>query len=167
MSRVVLALVLAFVFLSQEAPDVKTGTIVGEILPSRQARVRGSVRLALLDEKYTNMYDAEALQRLDEYWETFKPTFVRSKELFYPISQVAQTEAIEYVMGKMRQEGADLLRMTGSSTPDGRFEFRNVPFGEYKVVAFGSLGADNFVWLGWVNLDTTDPVHVELKSTLP
>jgi hypothetical protein len=155
----------------QEAPvekTDKTGSIVGEIIAGvKTPPVNRPVRVTLLNETYTNLYDAETLHRIDDYWERFKPAFVENKELFFPISQVAQTEALELVLSKRRQDGQDSLALTVNSTPDGRFEFRNVPLGEYKIVAFGAVGANEFVWQGWVNLEASEPVRVQLKTTLP
>jgi hypothetical protein len=152
----------------QEAPATKTGTLTGELIPSAKTPpVTRPVKVVLLTETYTNLFDGEALRRTDEYWERFKPAFIEQKELFYTISQLAQTEAIEYVLSRMRQDGFDFSRMSRDTSADGRFEFRNLPLGEYKIVAYGAAGGSEFVWQGWKNLEGSEPAHVQLKTTLP
>ncbi|HEX4997855.1 MAG TPA: carboxypeptidase-like regulatory domain-containing protein [Terriglobia bacterium] len=152
---------------AQTSAPVHTATLIGEIAPSASVKVTRPVKVVMLSETYTNMYDREALQRIDEYWEQFKPAFLESKELFYQVSQVAQSEAIEFVVSRMRQDGVDLSRMQRDTSADGRFEFRNVPPGEYKIVAYGSMGSSDFVWQGWTDLESSEPVRIQLKTTLP
>jgi hypothetical protein len=125
------------------------------------------VKVLLLPGSYADVYDSEVLHLLDETWERYKPVLVQSKEMFLPLSQMAQAQALQYVLEVMRHNGVDTSKLTKNTTPDGKFEFKNVPQGEYKVVAHGEIAGGDVVWQGWLNLDAAGPVPVLLKSTLP
>jgi hypothetical protein len=102
------------------------------------------------------------------YWERYKPAFAQNKEFFIEISRRAQIEALDYVVARMRRDPSsnvgDYVKEAGA---DGKFEFKSVPFGEYKVLAIGKAQNLDLVWQESVDVRTAIPQFLELKKPLP
>src|SRR5207245_5853389 len=57
-----------------------------------------AARVVLLPPKYTEVWSRQVQQRLDNYWETFKPEFAVNKEHFADYYKLAHSESLRYVM---------------------------------------------------------------------
>jgi len=161
------ALVVAAALLVAQKPEstsLITGTVV---LPPLQKPSR-PVQVILLSSQYMNLWNSDVQKRLDVYWETYKPAFASQKDFFFEISKQAHREATNYVLTRMRRDAssnlADYLKET---SPDGTFEFKNVPFGEYKVLAIGRIGDQDVMWQEFVDVRSSVPQFVEMKKRVP
>jgi len=128
----------------------------------------GPAQVVLLPPEYLEMWNTDVQERLDNYWERYKPTFIQQKELFAEVEKMAYRDAFEHIVALMRRDNrtrsADLVR---ASTADGRFEFKNVPPGRYKILALGRAGNQEMVWADSVDLGGAVPLYVQLKKTIP
>ena len=59
---------------------------------------------------------------------------------------------------------SDFIKET---SPEGKFEFKNVPFGEYKILAVGKVGDQSVIWQDTVAVQSPIPQFFELKKRLP
>jgi len=50
---------------------------------------------------------------------------------------------------------------------DGRFEFKNVPYGEYQILAVGKIGDQDVIWQESVDVRSPIPQFLELKKHIP
>src|SRR5262245_57927980 len=147
-----------------EGTSLITGTVV---LPPLQKPSR-PVHVILLSSQYLNLWNSDVQKRLDVYWEIYKPAFASQKDFFFEISKQAHREATNYVLTRMRRDPsnnlADYLKET---SPEGTFEFKNVPFGEYKVLAIGRIGDQDVMWQEFVDVRSSVPQFVEMKKRVP
>jgi hypothetical protein len=161
------ALVVAAVLLVAQKPEstsLITGTVV---LPPLQKPSR-PVQVILLSSQYMNLWNSDVQKRLDVYWETYKPAFASQKDFFFEISKQAHREATNYVLTRMRRDpSSNLADYLKETSPDGTFEFKNVPFGEYKVLAIGRIGDQDVMWQEFVDVRSSVPQFVEMKKRVP
>jgi hypothetical protein len=141
-----------------------TGIIAGTVVGSAQQPER--IQVILLSAEYLDLWNGDVQRRLDVYWERYKPAFAKEKELFFQISRMAHIEATDYVLGRMRRDmsASDYLK---HASPEGRFEFKNVPYGEYKILALGRMGEQQTIWQESVDVRSPIPQFLELKKPLP
>ena len=156
MLPVLLALLL------QSTTSTASTTISGTLLPPQGLPAPDSAQVVLLPSEYAQMFNAEAQRRIDEYWETYKREFAANKELFFKVPPVAYREALDRVIPRIKANPSSLIKTAAG----GRFEFRGVPPGEYKIVAIGSIRNTDYVWTESVNV-TTAPVSIVMKSHVP
>ena len=76
----------------------ETGIIIGLAKPAQNARV------VLVPPKYTEMWNKEVQQRLDNYWEVYKPELAVKREHIADLLRLAHTESLRYVIATMRRE---------------------------------------------------------------
>jgi hypothetical protein len=161
------ALVVAAALLVAQKPEstsLITGTVV---LPPLQKPSR-PVQVILLSSQYMNLWNSDVQKRLDVYWETYKPAFASQKDFFFEISKQAHREATNYVLTRMRRDpSSNLADYLKETSPDGTFEFKNVPFGEYKVLAIGRIGDQDVMWQEFVDVRSALPQFVEMKKRVP
>ena len=76
--------------------------------------------------------------------------------------------AVDNVVAQMRRDTrpyvATLIR---ESEPDGSFEFKDIPVGDYRAVAVGRIGEQEFIWNEPVTLISPIPQYFELKNRHP
>jgi hypothetical protein len=155
-----------FVFAQKAVPE--TGIVAGSVTAPADHELSQPVQVILLSPRYTNLWDTDVQKRLDMYWERYKPAFVQNKEFFVEISRKAQIEALDYVIARMRRDPssnvADYLKVTDTN---GKFEFKSVPFGEYKLLAIGKAQNVDLIWQESVDVRTPLPQFLQLKKPLP
>ena len=102
---------------------VQTGTVIGIVkAPTNDTPV--SARAVLLPAKYTEIWNRQVQTRLDNYWEIFKPEFVKDKEHFLNFHRMAQVEAFRYVTSNMRRDLGDAAsKFMKETSPTGQFDF--------------------------------------------
>jgi hypothetical protein len=151
---------LSIVLFLQAAP---TGTVTGIVKPPEGARTVQAARVVLLPPKYTEVWNKQVQQRLDNYWELFKPEFAVNKEHFTDFYRIAYLEAFQYVTSAMRRElGDGASNFIKESSSSGQFEFRGVPFGTYQVLVQAISSGKDVVWSRPIDVQSEIPVFVDL-----
>jgi hypothetical protein len=157
-----LALALSAVLAFLQAPT-QTGTVTGVVKLPNGARPAEVAHVALLPPKYADMWNKQVQQRLDNYWEVFKPELLVNKEHVTEIYRMAHLEAFRYVTSTMRRElGDGSTKFTKDASATGQFEFRNIPFGTYQLLVETTAAGQNIVWSKTVDVDSDMPVFVDL-----
>ena len=125
-----------------------------------------TAQVVLLPVEYARLFNAEAQQRLDDYWENFKPEFSRQKELFLQVMPLAYTAALETTLSQMRRDNK--LNISGliKNATGGRFEFRGVAPGEYKLIATASIRGKDYVWTEALQVKSA-PLTIQMKTHVP
>jgi hypothetical protein len=159
-------LVAAMLWFGQQAPT-QTGVIAGTVTVPADHPLSQPLQVILLSPRYADLWDTDVQKRLDMYWERYKPAFAQNKEYFLEISRKAQIESLDYVVARMRRDAADLGDFVKQASADGKFEFKAVPFGAYKLFAIGKAQNTDLVWQESVDVHTTLPQFLELKKPLP
>lgn len=146
--------------------QVQTGIIAGTVAGIVRRPGSAPVQVILLSPQYADLWNGDVQKRLDVYWERYKPAFAAQKEFFFEVSRMAHKEATDYILGRMRRDGtlSDYLKQV---SPEGGFEFKNVPFGEYKILAVGRVGDEDMIWQESVDVRSPIPQFLELKKRLP
>jgi hypothetical protein len=146
----------------------QTAIITGAVVAPPQQEIALPVQIILLSPRYSELWSSEVQKRLDLYWQQFQPTFRNRKEFFSEFSKQAHKDATNYVLTRMRRdsssEPAPYLMETSA---DGRFEFKNIPFGEYKILAFGKIGGQDVIWHEFIDVHSPIPHFLELKKRVP
>lgn len=148
--------------LTQATP---TGTIVGVVKLPGKAKAAQSARVVLLTPKYTEVWNKQVQTRLDNYWEIFKPDFAVNKEHFLDYERIAQIEALRYVTSNMRRELGDAAsKFIKDASPNGQFEFANLPFGTYQLLVQAAGNGQDVIWSKPVEVQTDIPIFVDLDK---
>lgn len=159
-------LMAAALLLAGQKPE-ETGIIAGVVAPQQQ-EISQPVQVILLSSRYTNLWNSDVQKRLDVYWETYKPAFAAQKDFFVQVSRQAHREATSYVLTRMRRDpSTDVSHYLKETSSDGKFEFKNVPFGEYKVLAVGKVGDQEMMWQEFVDVRDAIPQFLEVKKRVP
>lgn len=160
-------LLLAFSLFVQVA-DSKGGVIAGNVRPPQDLELSTPLRIVLLPSAYADLWNGEVQRRLDSYWERYRQAFIERKEFFLEVSRLAHRESLDYVVARMKRDNpatiADFDRQTDAN---GKFEFKNVTFGSYTVVAAGRIGDKEFIWVEQVDVNSSIPQYLALKTPLP
>lgn len=158
--------VIAAMLLVGQAPQ-QTGIITGTVVGPAQ-EISQPLQVLLLAPRYMDLWNSEVQKRLDLYWQQFQPTFRNRKEFFSEFSKQAHKDATNYVLSRMRRDPSskvsEYLRETSA---DGRFEFKDIPFGEYKILALGKIGGLDVMWQEFVDVRSAIPHFLELKKRVP
>src|SRR5438094_10286953 len=161
------ALLVAAVLLLGQGTE-PTGIIAGTVVLPASQKISGPVQVVLLSPRYSDLWSSDLQKRLDVYWERYKPAFARQKEFFFEVSKQAHREATNYVITRMRRDPSNnFSNYLKDASPDGRFEFRNVPYGEYKILAVGTVGNQDMIWQDSLEVRGPIPQFVELKKHIP
>jgi len=150
-------------FLSLLQAPPQTGAIVGAVkLPNGDMPAR-TARVALLPPKYTEAWNKQVQQRIDNYWEIYKPEIIAKKELILQLQRAAHVEAFAYITSTMRRDlGDGASKFIKDTSPAGQFEFRGVPFGTYQVLVHATSNGSEIVWSRSVEVQTDIPIFVDL-----
>jgi hypothetical protein len=151
----------------KEEKPPQTGIIAGAVA-APEGGFSQPVQVILLSPKYEELWNSDVQKRLDGYWERFKPAFAQQKEIFLEATKMAYRESTQFVITRMR---LDLQGQTANfiqqSSLDGRFEFKGVPTGEYKVLAVGKIGTQEVIWQESVKISNSIPQFLQLKKLVP
>ena len=158
--------ILALLFVGQEPQE--TGIVAGRVVPPASQQISPPVQVILLPAQYRDLWNSDLQKRLDVYWERYKPAFARQKEFFFEVSTLAHKETTNFVITRMRRDPAsNVSNYLTEASPDGRFEFRNVPYGEYKILAVGKVGNQDMIWQDSLEVRSPIPQFLELKKRIP
>ena len=157
-----------FILTQKPTKPVETGIIAGRVAAPAETTISQPLQIVLLPPQYSGIWESDVQQRLDGYWERYKPAFAQKKEYFSEVSQMAYREATQFIINRMRRDIPDKIPdLIQNSSPNGLFEFNNVVPGEYTVVALGRVGGQNFVWKEAININGPVPQFLELKKHIP
>jgi len=148
--------------------QAETAIITGAVVAPPEQSVSQPVQVILLPPRYVQVWNSEVQKRLDTYWQQYLPTFRNNKELFSEFSKRAHKDATAYVLTRMRGDPSSKLSDYQMETSvDGRFEFKNVPLGEYKILALGKIGNQDVMWHEFIDVRSAIPHFLELKKRIP
>jgi hypothetical protein len=161
-------LLAAVLLLGQTAEKPLTGIIAGAVTTPPEGSFSAPVQVLVLPARYTDVWNAELQKRLDSYWETFKPTFAQQREIFTVATQRAYLESTMVVMTRMRRELSDRAsQYIQQTSPEGRFEFKDLPLGEYMVLAIGRVQDQDVILQETTEVNSPIPQFLQLKKRLP
>jgi len=162
------SILIGSLLLFTQQPAAQTGVIAGTVTVPADQFPSEPVRVILLSPRYADLWDTDVQKRLDMYWERYKPAFAQNKEYFLEISRKAQIESLDFVITRMRRDTADKVGdYVHEASADGKFEFKAVPFGAYKIFAVCRTQNADIVWQESVDVRTPLPQFLELKKPLP
>ena len=154
---------LAFTLLFTFLQAIQSGTVVGLVKLPNSSKPAAGAHLVLLPPKYTEIWNKQVQQRLDNYWEIFKPELYANREHITEIYRMVHVEAFRNVTSLMRREmGESASRLIKDASPGGEFEFRGVPYATYQILAETTSGGQDVVWSRTIDVDTDVPVFVDL-----
>lgn len=134
----------------------------------REQTITEPVQVILLSTEYSNLFSRDLQLRLDTYWERYKPAFTQKKEFFFEISRMAHRDALQTVVTRMRRDMRnDISGFVQTTSAEGKFEFKDIPLGEYKIFAVGKIGQQDVIWQDAVEIKLPLPQFLELKTRLP
>ena len=160
--------VLLAVLLTAQTPSATNhvGLIAGKLVVPTQRPI-SKAQVILLSPDYTERWNTDVQQRLDNYWERFRPTFIQQKELFAEVTRMAYRDSIDSIVSEMRRSDPKSFSEYVRQSTDGQFEFKNVPFGKYRLLAIGLVAGQDLIWEESVQLDSSVPRYIQLKKTVP
>src|SRR5262245_24037900 len=111
------------------------------------ARTVSGARVVLLPPKYIELWNRQVQQRIDNYWETFKPEIFANKNMFAELDRMAHAEAMSYVTSTLRRDmGSESDQFIKQSSSGGQFEFRTVPLGSYQLLVHVNVDGRDVLW---------------------
>ena len=148
-------LIVALGILLSLSQSAQTGTIIGVVKAP-------TARVVLLTPKYTELWNKQNQERLDNYWELFKPEFAANKEHFSDFVRAAQLESFRSVTSTMRRDLGDAAsKLLKESSPAGQFEFTGIPFGTYQLLVQATVNGRDVIWSKPVEVQTEIPIFVD------
>jgi hypothetical protein len=149
-----------FLGLFQTTP---TGTVVGLVKLPDSSKPAPGARVILLPPKYTETWNKLVQQRLDNYWEIYKPELAVNREHITDIYRMVYIEAFRNVSSTMRRElGEGASKFMKDASPAGQFEFRGIPFATYQVLVETTAEGHDIVWSRTIDVDSDVPILVDL-----
>ena len=147
---------------------LQTTSIRGSIEPPIGAGSVSAARVVLLPQEYAKDFNADAQERIDNFWERFKSSGLArtQKELFIQYMPIVYEAALESVVADMRRDSRINFSNLVTNASQGRFEFRTVAPGEYKLVATATLKGVDYVWTETVQVQS-GPLTVQMKTHVP
>lgn len=144
------------------------GIVAGTLAVPPEVKIPQPVTVLLLGPRHLDQWNSDVQKRLDVYWERYKPAFAQRKEFFMDISRQAYRDSILFLSARMRRENPDIAATYLREVPaDGRFEFKNVPFGAYKIVAYGRATDQDVVWQESLEVSSAVPQFIQVKKRVP
>jgi hypothetical protein len=158
-----------FLILAQkEEARPATGIISGIVVAPAQTSLPQPLLIVLLPPKYADLWNSDVQRRLDGYWERFKPAFAQQKDIFVEATRIAYLESTQSVVARMRRDIPDRISdFIQQSSPEGRFEFKNVPMDEYYVLAVGQTDGRDLIWQELIDVRSAIPQFLQLKKMVP
>jgi hypothetical protein len=140
----------------------QTGTVIGLVkLPG--GKPSPAARVVLLPPKYTELWNRQVQQRIDNYWETFKPEFAINKQHFSDFYKLAHAESLRFVITAMRRDlGDGATKYIKDTASTGEFQFGGIPFGAYQLLVQATAGGEDIIWSRTVDIQTNIPIFVDL-----
>jgi hypothetical protein len=147
---------------------LQSASISGSVAPPQGMAPPPMARAILLPLPYANLFNAEAQERIDNYWEAFKNAGMaqRQKEQFTQFMVHAYGTALENVVSQMQRDGKVNTAALMKNAPLGQFDFRGVPHGEYKLIVTANLKGTDYVWTETLQVESA-PIVLILKNRLP
>ena len=150
-----------------EDPPVRFGTITGHVETPADTEIVDPVQAVLLAPRWVDLWNGDVQKRLDAYFDRYRQAFARNPEFFNQVSNMAHRDAIVFVIGRMQRElGEQFTQVVTGVSPEGRFEFGEVPLGEYKVIVVASADARNLIWVENIEITGPIPQFIEIRNRL-
>ena len=160
-------LIAALLLIQQPQKPEETGIIAGTLDAPAQQKISQPVQVVLLSSRYIELWNSDVQKQLDVYWERYKPAFVQNKEFFFEVTRMAYKDAMNNIIARMRRDlRTNISDFLQETSPEGKFEFKQVPFGEYKILAAGQVGGKEVFWQNSVDVRSSIPQFLELKKPL-
>jgi hypothetical protein len=161
-------LVVTALLFTQQNPAVNDiGIIAGTVDTTAQQHISQPLQVVLLSSRYTELWNSDVQKQLDVYWERYKPAFAQNKEYFFEVSRKAYKDAMINVVARMRRDlRTNVADFIQEATPEGKFEFKHVPFGEYKILVTGQVEGQDVFWQDTVDVHSPVPQFLQLKKRL-
>jgi hypothetical protein len=147
---------------------LQSASITGSVAVPQGMAPPATVRAVLLPLEYAKLFNAEAQERIDNYWEAFKNAGMaqRQKEQFTQYMAFAYGNALETAVSQMRRDSKVDCNNLIKNSSSGQFEFRGVRYGEYKLVIIGNLRGTDYVWTETLQVDSASIVLL-VKNRVP
>jgi hypothetical protein len=155
------ALALSVLLTFVQTPQ--TGTVVGSVKLPNGSQPSQAAHVALVPPKYIETWNKLVQERLDNYWEIFKPELAVNRERITDIYRMVHVEAFRSITLTMRRDlGVGSAKFMQDASAGGQFEFRNLPLGSYEVLVQTTSGGQDIVWARSINVENDIPVFVDL-----
>ena len=151
--------------LEQAQPAV--GTIAGHVTPPEDSEIVDPLQAVLMDPRWVDIWNGDVQKRLDAYSERYRAAFDRNRDFFGQIANMARRDAIVFVISRMQRDlGGTFQDLVREVSGEGRFEFRDVPFGEYQVIVLARRGRTNLIWVETVEINGSIPQFIEVENRI-
>jgi hypothetical protein len=151
--------------LEQAQPAV--GTIAGHVTPPEDSEIVDPLQAVLMDPRWVDIWNGDVQKRLDAYSERYRDAFDRNRDFFDQISNMARRDAVVFVISRMQRDlGGTFQDLVREVSGEGRFEFRDVPFGEYQVIVLARRGRTNLIWVETVEINGSIPQFIEVENRI-
>ena len=151
--------------LEQAQPAV--GTIAGHVTPPEDSEIVDPLQAVLMDPRWVDIWNGDVQKRLDAYSERYRDAFDRNRDFFGQISNMARRDAVVFVISRMQRDlGGTFQDLVREVSGEGRFEFRDVPFGEYQVIVLARRGRTNLIWVETVEINGSIPQFIEVENRI-
>jgi hypothetical protein len=150
-----------------EQAQPAVGTIAGHITPPEDSEIVDPLQAVLMDPRWVDIWNGDVQKRLDVYSERYRAAFARNRDFFDQVSNMARRDAIVFVISRMQRDlGATFQDLVREVSGEGRFEFREVPFGEYQVIVLARRGRTNLIWVETVEIKGPIPQFIEVENRI-
>jgi hypothetical protein len=118
--------------------------------------------------QWSERWNAEVQRRLDLYFHGNRGRVADNPDAYVQVAAQAYRDATNRLIDQMREEmGGDFAGWARSIPDGGQFQFAEVPFGEYRIIAMPNTPSDERIWSQLVRLASPIPQYVEVQNRIP
>ncbi len=148
-------------------PETAVGTIAGHVELPEDAAIVDPLQVVLMDPGWVDIWNGDVQKRLDVYWERYRPAFATNKDFFDQVANMARRDAVIFVFSRMQRDlGVRFKDLVREVSAEGRFEFADVPYGQYKVIVLARQNGTNLMWAETVEINGPIPQFIEVENRI-
>ena len=146
-------------------PEPGLGTIVGRVVIGQDMEGFEHVRAILLSPMWTEFWNSAVQRGLDDYFSRYRDAVARNRETYNELTGWAHRDAAGTVLSEMQRSLGERFRESVRMvSPEGRFEFTGVPYGDYRVIVIASVEGRALIWTENVRVLSPIPQFIEVQN---
>ena len=143
------------------------GAITGRVEALTTMGLARDLQVVLLSPQWADLWYGEVQKRLDIYFDRYRQFLESRTDFSEQVSGLAQRDAISFVINSMQRDlGEEFQKSIKKVSPDGSFEFNEVPPGNYRVIVLGVIGERILIWSEKLHVRGQIPQFIEVRNRI-
>ena len=149
-------------------PALPRGTIVGHLGIPEEVELDPGSLIVLMPPLWSERWNSAVQRRLDLYFHGNRGAVARNPDVYAQVAAQAYRDATNILISEMREEmGGYFSGWVRSISDASQFEFAELPFGEYRIIALANTAGDALIWSQTVRVSSPVPLYIEVRNRIP